>query len=67
MSKYAVFLKQKKSGALENVKEGHPKITRGFLVREYYHKSLKNKSVYRIVYRTVYKISGKDGERIQRI
>lgn len=32
-----------------------------FLVREYYHKSLKNKSVYRIVYRTVYKISGKDG------
>lgn len=53
---------KKKSGALENVKEGHPKTTRGFfLVREYYHKSLKNKSVYRIVYRTVYKISGKDG------
>jgi hypothetical protein len=44
---------------LENEKEGHPKIKRIFLIREYYHKNLKNKSVYRIVYRIVHKTQGK--------
>ena len=50
---------KKKSGALENEKEEHPKIKRIFLIREYYHKSLKNKSVYRNVYRNVHKTQGK--------
>lgn len=63
----AVFLKQKKSGALENVKEGHPKITRGFLVSQIYHNPRRNKSVYRIVYRIVYKTGGKECQRIHTI
>lgn len=54
------FKHDKKIGCPRKCKRRTPENNeRIFLVREYYHKNIKNKSVYRIVYRIVYKIQGK--------